>query len=184
MLLHSVTGIMSVRLRGHVRCCSSAPLIPSAHGIPSAHDFPSATLLYFRLRAVGGSSGMAVDLGTTEGVLKLSSAAAGGVAAMVLLAPDRFQDMFYDTVSRREWIQGSRMAVQGRPGPVDWMAPAAPALAAPEGAGAGACCTGAAALLPLACSATHCGTEPTGMQSAFLIGLHPLCRACPVPACP
>ncbi|KAL4427325.1 hypothetical protein ABPG77_003234 [Micractinium sp. CCAP 211/92] len=37
-----------------------------------------------------------VDLGSEAGVLKLSSTVAGAVAAMSLLAPDKFQDTFYD----------------------------------------------------------------------------------------
>lgn len=39
-----------------------------------------------------------VDLGSEAGVLKLSSTVAGAVAAMSLLAPDKFQDTFYDAV--------------------------------------------------------------------------------------
>lgn len=47
-----------------------------------------------------------VDLGSEAGVLKLSSTAAGAVAAVVLFAPDKFQDSFYDAVRlHRAWYQ-------------------------------------------------------------------------------
>ncbi len=53
-----------------------------------------------------------VDLGSEAGVLKLSSTVAGAVAAMSLLAPDKFQDTFYDAVRP---LHGLDSIFQGQP---------------------------------------------------------------------